>query len=109
MLKFIKLIHTVIWTVMAAASLYILYAGVVNVFNGLLIFSILIIIFESVILLFNRWTCPLTPLARRYTSENKDNFDIYLPVWLARYNKIIFGTIFGVGLLLVLFNFLFRS
>jgi hypothetical protein len=33
-------------------------------------------------------------LAAPYTEERADNFDIYLPVWLAKYNKIIFGSLF---------------
>jgi hypothetical protein len=44
----------------------------------------------------------LTDLAGRYTEQRADNFDIYLPLWLARRNKLIFGALFGVGELLVL-------
>ena len=50
----------------------------------------------------NRGRCPLTDLASRYTDERTDNFDIYLPLWLARSNKTIFGTLFVVGELFVL-------
>jgi hypothetical protein len=50
----------------------------------------------------NRRRCPLTDLAGRYTEERTDNFDIYLPLWLARRNKTIFGTIFAVGELFLL-------
>jgi hypothetical protein len=39
----------------------------------------------------------LTVLAARFTPERVDNFDIYLPTWLARYNKRIFGTLFIVS------------
>ena len=28
----------------------------------------------------------------------QDNFDIYLPLWLARYNKLIFGAIYLAGI-----------
>jgi hypothetical protein len=28
--------------------------------------------------------CPLTGIAARYTDDRRDNFDIYLPPWLAR-------------------------
>jgi hypothetical protein len=45
---------------------------------------------------------PLTDLAGRYTEDRRDNFDIYLPLWLARRNKTIFGTLFAIGELLVL-------
>jgi len=35
----------------------------------------------------------LTAVAARYTADRRDNFDLYLPQWLARYNKLIFGLI----------------
>lgn len=53
---------------------------------------------EVAILLLNGWRCPLTSLAARFTEERHDNFDIYLPEWLARHNKLIFGIVFCVGL-----------
>lgn len=51
------------------------------------------------VLLVNRWSCPLTAVAARYTADRRPNFDIYLPEWLARYNKEVFGTLFVAGLL----------
>jgi hypothetical protein len=41
-------------------------------------------------------------LAARFTDSNADNFDIYLPNWLARHNKAIFGVLFVAGELVVL-------
>ena len=41
--------------------------------------------------------CPLTDIAARYTTDRADNFDIYLPLLLARYNKQIFTAIFLAG------------
>ena len=53
------------------------------------------------VLVFNRWRCPLTDIAAQYTDDRRDNFDIYLPLWLARYNKHIFGWLFVLGLITV--------
>ena len=50
----------------------------------------------------NRGRCPLTDLAEKYTVRRDPNFDIYLPRWLARYNKTIFGAIFAFGELFAL-------
>jgi len=58
-----------------------------------------VVLIEVSILACNRMRCPLTDVAARYTSERRDNFDIYLPVWLARENKRIFGALFVAGLL----------
>lgn len=92
---------------MASASLYILYAGITQTFNTILWASIALLIFESAVLIANRWTCPLTPLAMKYTPDRSDNFDIYLPPLVAKHNKTIFGAIFITGLLLVLRNVIF--
>lgn len=104
MIKEIKILHTIIWFIMASATLYIFYAGITNTFNYIVLISIILMCIEIVVLVYNKWTCPLTPIARKYTTDTKDNFDIYLPNWLAKYNKIIFGTIFIIGMVLVIFN-----
>jgi hypothetical protein len=36
------------------------------------------------------------------TENRTDNFDLYLPIWLARHNKTIFGSLFLAGEMLVL-------
>jgi hypothetical protein len=60
------------------------------------------VLVECGVLAANRGRCPLTGMAARHTEQRSANFDIYLPVWLARYNKAIFGTLFVVGGLFVL-------
>jgi polyferredoxin len=52
---------------------------------------------EVLVLVFNGWRCPLTPLAGRYTSDRRANFDIYLPEALARHNKLVFGALYVAG------------
>lgn len=71
--------------------------------------SIGLIIIETAVLLINKWRCPLTPVAMKYTSDRRDNFDIYLPEWLASHNKSIFSGIFFTGLILVVRNLLVGS
>ena len=50
-----------------------------------------IVLIEVLVLIINRWSCPLTAIAARYTSDRRPNSDIYLPEWLARNNQLIFG------------------
>ncbi len=104
MLKVIKLVHTVIWVVMAAATFYVLYCGISKTFNLLLWLALGLMTLETLVLIFNKWTCPLTPLATKYTSEQSENFDIYLPKIIAKYNKHIFGTVWVLGICLVIYN-----
>lgn len=106
MIIIIKLVHTFIWLIMASACLYILYAGIMDIFNIYLVVSIILLIIEIIVLILNNWSCPLTFLASKHTEIRENNFDIYLPNWLAKYNKIIFGAIFIIGLLLVTSNYI---
>lgn len=102
MLQLIKLLHTVIWAFLAGIIFYILYAGITGNITKYVWVAIGLIVAEIVALFLNGWSCPLTSIASKYTSEHTDNFDIYLPLWLARYNKIIFSILFLTGVLLVL-------
>ena len=102
MLKQIKILHTVIWVVMASACIYVLYAGITNTSNALTWFCVGLIVLEGIVLLLNKGTCPLTPMASRYTTKRSNNFDIYLPEWLPKNNKQIFTTIFLAGVLLIM-------
>lgn len=56
-----------------------------------------LVLLEVVVLMVNRMRCPLSAVAARHTEDRSANFDIYLPVWLARYNKLIFGALFVIG------------
>jgi len=61
-----------------------------------------VVVLESLTLMANRGRCPLTNLAARFTEDHGDNFDIYLPIGLARHNKTLFGALFVAGELIVL-------
>ncbi len=100
----IKLIHTLIWVIFVAIIFYIVYSGVTNRLTTYTWIGIGLIIGEGLVLLLFKMSCPLTVVARNYSSSQKDNFDIFLPNWLAKYNKLIFTTIFMVGLILVLYR-----
>ncbi|MBZ5655826.1 MAG: hypothetical protein LAO56_11195 [Acidobacteriia bacterium] len=100
-LRQIKLLHTAIWAIMAASILAVPFAGWSGQFRWALGLTLLIL-GECIVLGLNHGRCPLTDLAARYSHARGDNFDIYLPLWLARYNKHIFGFLFVVGELVVL-------
>ena len=99
----IKLVHTVIWFFFAACIVAIPFAGASHQFGAAVVLSGLVLV-ECAVLAMNRGRCPLTDMAGHYTEERAANFDIYLPVWLARWNKTIFGTLFVVGELVVLWQ-----
>jgi hypothetical protein len=93
--------HTITWALFAGCILTIPVYAWRGEF-GMAIVLIVIVLVEVLIIVANHWRCPLTNMAARYTDERQDNFDIYLPLWLARYNKQIFGSLFVAGLLYTL-------
>jgi hypothetical protein len=95
-LRQIKLLHTAIWAVMAGAILALPLLGWLGKFRWAFGLTLLII-GECVILAVNGGRCPITDIAARYTDARACNFDIYLPMWLACYNKVIFGLLFVAG------------
>jgi hypothetical protein len=95
-LVLIKVAHTLVWLVFAGCTLAIPFAAISSRFRLAAILSGLVVL-ECLILLVNRGRCPLTDLAARYSANRAHNFDIYLPLWLAQYNKQIFGTLFVLG------------
>jgi hypothetical protein len=92
----IRLVHTFAWAVFAVSIVAIPAVTTAGNFRVALWLSLLVWI-EVAILLANRMRCPLTGVAGRYTENRADNFDIFLPEWLARHNKLIFGTLFALG------------
>jgi hypothetical protein len=48
--------------------------------------------------------CPLTLLAKKYSNSTRANFDIFLPNWLAKHNKVIYTTIFLVAVALIIYR-----
>jgi hypothetical protein len=100
-LRLVKIAHTIVWAIFAACILaipvlawfgYDLQAGAL----------ILVVFVEVLVLIANGGHCPLTAIAARYTLDRRDNFDIYLPEWLARHNKLIFGSIYLGGVAVTL-------
>jgi hypothetical protein len=103
-LQVIRFVHTLIWAFFVTVIFYILYSGIMNNVNVLTWVAVGLILAEGVVLTIFKMFCPLTIWARKYSDSQKDNFDIYLPQWLARHNKLIFTSIFIIGVLLVLYR-----
>ena len=101
-LHIIKLIHTVIWLFFVTVIFYIVYCGITGIINVMTWIAIGMVLIEGLVLVLFKMFCPLTLIARKYSDSMQENFDIYLPQWLARHNKLIFTSIYVFGVLLVL-------
>lgn len=97
----VKLLHTIAWTVFAACIVSLPVASWCGA-HALAAVLAAIVAVEVAVLACNRWRCPLTAVAARHTDDRRANFDIWLPEWLARHNKTIFGWLYLAGLVFAL-------
>lgn len=95
-LFWVKVLHTAAWAFFAGCILALPIVGALHRFRAAAVLAA-IVLAECMILAVNRFRCPLTDVAARYTADRAPNFDIFLPRWLAQYNKLIFGTLYVVG------------
>ena len=101
-LFYIKLVHTIIWAFYVVVILYILYAGIWDNIDIRTFIAIGLVVAEGLILIAFRWRCPLTVLGLNYTDHADVGFDIFIPKWLAKNNKTIFGLLYALGVIIVI-------
>lgn len=99
-LLFVKLVHTVVWVFYVIVIGSILYCGIFDKVGILTFTAIGLVLLEGLVLVTFKGKCPLTILGYRYTDHAEAGFDIFLPKWLAKNNKLIFGTLFAIGTVL---------
>jgi len=85
---------------------YLYYSVIVNRIDKWVWICIGIILLEGMVLLYFKSICPITLIARRYSDSAKENFDIFLPNWLAKYNKLIYISLFVLVLLMLAYRLL---
>ena len=100
-LRTIKLLHTAVWAFFAGCIIAIPIFAFLRLYTEAVVL-IGVVLVEVIVLAANGLRCPLTGVAAKYTNDRRDNFDLYLPVWVARHNKLIFGLLFVGGTLFTL-------
>lgn len=100
----VKMIHTLVWIFLNVVIFYLLYAVIIGRIDKWIWICLGLIAIEGVVLLVFKNLCPITIVARKYSQSTRDNFDIFLPNWLARYNKQIYSGIVLVALAILAFR-----
>lgn len=103
-LLIIKIVHTAIWAFFNVIIFYLFYAVINNEIGKEVWICIGIVLVEGLVLMAFKGMCPLTLVAGRYSASTKHNFDIFLPNWLAKYNKIIYTSLFVIVIILLLYR-----
>ncbi len=103
-LTIVKTIHTLIWIFFNIVIFYLLYAVIVDKIDKWIWICLGFILLECIILIVFKRICPVTVIARKYSDSTKDNFDIYLPNWLAKHNKLIYTSIVIVAVVILIYR-----
>ena len=104
-LNAVRLARTVVWAFFVAC----IFAIPIAAWRGdqqAAGWLVAVVAVEVAVLMANRMRCPLTDLAARYTVDRQENFDTFLPTWLARHNQRIFGALYVGGTLFALVRWL---
>ena len=102
----IKTVHTLIWVFFNVVIFYMLYAALTNKLDKWLWIGYGLFVLEGITLLLFKFFCPLTVMARKYSDSPKANFDIYLPHWLAKYNKPIYTSLLAIIMIITVYQLL---
>ena len=105
-LTIVKTVHTAIWIFYNVVIFYMAWAVIANRINIWFWICLGLVIVEVVILLFFKQICPVTIVARRYSDSERHNFDIFLPEWLAKHNKLIYAVFLVVILSFLVYRLL---
>ncbi len=105
-LFFIKLTHSILFIVILACVIYILYSGIAENYNWTLFVAIGVILIEGLVLIFNNWRCPLTNLAKKHGAEKGTVTDMFCPKWFVPHVFRSFTVLFAIGIILLVVNWL---
>jgi hypothetical protein len=100
-LAIVRVVHSVIYVVMAGATLVLVYAGVTGASGLWLWIAMGLLAVESVVFAANGMKCPLTAVAVRYGAEKGFAFDTLLPERFTRHTFQCFGSLMVLGLVLL--------
>ena len=100
----LKIVHTTIWAFYASILVYMYYLVFLKKIDFTFWIAVFLVLLEATILLICEWKCPLTVYMERYVEKSDVGFDIFLPQWMAKYNKIGYSTLFVLCLILAIYR-----
>jgi hypothetical protein len=103
-LTIVKMVHTSVWIFFNLVIFYLLYAVIIDKIDKWIWLCLSLIFLEALVLVVFKNICPITKVARKYSDSGRANFDIYLPNWLAKYNKEIYSGIVLISMLILIYR-----
>ena len=103
---FIKLLHSILFFLIIVCTLYVFVAAVVDHITILTWWAFGVVIVELLILIGNGWRCPLTDWAEEQGAKVGSVAGLFLPKWMSDRLFLIFGIVFFLTSLLLLWRIL---
>ncbi|SPF42549.1 conserved membrane hypothetical protein [Candidatus Desulfosporosinus infrequens] len=100
----LKIVHTTIWVFYVSILVYMYYLVFLNKIDYTFWIAVFSVCLEATIVLIFGWKCPLTVYMERYVEKNEVCSDIFLPQWLAKYNKNGYSILFFLCLILAIYR-----
>lgn len=101
---YIKLVHSLLLFLIVVSTVYVFITAALDQINSLTWWAFGVAAVEGLALILNGWRCPLTDLAENHGAEVGSVADIFLPRWLSDYLFTIFGIIFSVTCILLVWR-----
>jgi uncharacterized membrane protein YuzA (DUF378 family) len=101
---YIKIIHSLLFFLIGICTIYAFVAAVFNQVSILTWIAFVIVVIELLALLLNDWRCPLTDLAEDHGAKVGSVADLFLPQWVSDYLFTIFGVVFALTCMLLVWR-----
>lgn len=100
----VKFIHAIIFLLLLTATGIVVFSAVTGHINAATWLSFGSVVVEGIILMMNKWICPLTTFAEKLGAESGTVADLFFPRWLADRIFSINGTIFVVASVILVYR-----
>jgi len=104
--RFVKALHIVFFLVFNGFLVIFLYEVIADRITLLSTLALATFFVETIILVANRWKCPLTVYAEELGLPSGRVTDVFLPRWIADRAYQIYGVLFGAGISLLVVRLL---
>lgn len=98
----VRFFHSIVLFFLLVCLGLTLYAGLTGRITNVTWIAFGLVLAEGIVLLINRWHCPLTTFAEKLGAPNGAVAHLFMPAWLADRLFLICGVLFGVSTLLLL-------
>lgn len=100
MIYLVRSIHALITLIFTSSIVYIYYSALTNQNNFFTYLSVGLIIFEAIVIVINKGSCPLGVIHKKF-GDDKAFFELLLPKKAAKLAVPVLGIIAVVGILLL--------